>query len=134
MAAIRETETTTAERYHRAFGLKLTHPNLHVIGWEESRTDVHGIVSSLITNVDPVTDVTLPRVMTNLSCNCGVTTDLHDTVEDAFAELVKHVASDDDCPDYHSGCEDCFCCPDGCASGNCPTDSVGASACPCTCD
>ena len=40
----------------------------------------------------------------------------------------------DDYSDYHSGCEDCFCCPDGCASGRCLTDSVGGSVCPCTCD
>ena len=37
-----------------------------------------------------------------------------------------------------SGCDDCFCCSFGrCNSGpdsDCPTDRLGDSACPCTCE
>lgn len=39
---------------------------------------------------------------------------------------------------YDDGCGDCLCCPSGCSGAEpdatCPTNSLGESVCPCTCD
>ncbi|MFI7125951.1 hypothetical protein ACIBQ1_09675 [Nonomuraea sp. NPDC050153] len=75
------------------FGVELAHPGLLNLDWDEDRTDVHGVTAATYTNVHPVTSEMLPSPVTGLSCNCGVTTGLHDTVEEAFAELVEHVPS-----------------------------------------
>lgn len=53
-----------------------------------------------------------------------------------YAEAGKQAALELAKRDYYTGtCDSCMCCTTAqCSEGRCPTNSIGDSICPCTCD
>lgn len=55
---------------------------------------------------------------------------------EGYASAGRQAATEQAKREYHYGsCDDCGCCTHAqCSEKCCPTDSIGDSVCPCTCD
>lgn len=91
----------------------------------------HAAVASTYAEHHRVSGVYIPELLAEVERLQRELADAAPYVEAGRKAAIERAKSE-----YYNGtCEDCFCCTQAqCAERRCPTNSIGDSVCPCTCD